>query len=162
MQAAVAKEKQDAKAMYSIFDYSKTVWSLVNVDNKQIDQGKSEHEKILLRAYSANTITTAKNLPTLFSSTAITVTSPRTAETTAAAHSLPSSSLSLSITVISTIMTESPSSSQVTDDDVVVSVKKRKRKQINISNMFAKKNKTSIFLVCLCMLPCKFVSHKEL
>ena len=62
MQGAAPKEKQDAKAMYSIPDNSKTVRSLVNTNNEQIDPDKSEHEKILSRAYSANTITTAKNL----------------------------------------------------------------------------------------------------
>ena len=33
MQAAAAKEKQDAKATYSILDNSKTVRSLVNANN---------------------------------------------------------------------------------------------------------------------------------
>ena len=62
MQAAAAKGKQDAKAMYSILDNGKTVWSLVNTNNEQVDQNKSEHEKILLQVYSANTITTAEKL----------------------------------------------------------------------------------------------------
>ena len=142
MQAAAAKEKQGAKAMYSILDNSKTVWSLVNTNNEQVDHAKSGHENILSQAYSANTIT-AKNVPTSFSSTTITVTSPATTETTTAAHSLASSTLSSTITVTSTIMIESPSSSQVTDDEVAVSVKKRKRKQMNITNMFAKKKNIS-------------------
>ena len=46
-QAAAAKEKQDAKAMYSILDNSKTVQSLFDASKEQVDQGKSEHEKIL-------------------------------------------------------------------------------------------------------------------
>ena len=105
MQVGAAKEKRDAKAMYNILDNSKTVQSLVNANNEQVDQAKSEHKKILSRAYSANTITTAKNLPASFSSTTITVTSPATTETKAAAYSLPSSSLSSTITVTSTITT---------------------------------------------------------
>ena len=143
MQAAAAKEKQDAKAMYSTLDNSKTVRSLVNANNEQVDQDKSEHEKIFSRAYSVNTITTTKNLPASFSSTTITVTSPATTETTTVAHRLPPLSLSSTITVTSTITTESPSSSQMTDDEVVLSVKKRKRKQMNITNTFAKKNERS-------------------
>lgn len=92
MQAAAAKEKQDTKAMYSFLDNRKTVWSLVN-NNEQVDQDKSEHKKILSRAYLANIITKGKNLPTSFSSTTVTVIPPTTTETTPAVHSLPSSSL---------------------------------------------------------------------
>ena len=103
MQAAAAKEKQDAKTMYSILDNTKTVWSMVNANNEQVHQAKSEHEKILSQAYSANITATAKNLPTSFSSTTVTVTSLATTEKTKTKHSLPSSSLSLTITVTSTI-----------------------------------------------------------
>ena len=121
VQAAVAKEKQDAKVIYIILDNSKTVQSLVN---EQVHQEKSEHEKILPlpRAYSANTITTGKNLPTSFSSITVSVTSPTTTGLTTVAHSLPSSSLSSTITVTSTITTESTTSSLVTIDEVIVSV----------------------------------------
>ena len=91
MQAAAAKEKQDAKAMYSILDNIKTVRFPVNANNKQVDQVKSEREKILSRAYLANTIPTAKTLPTSTSSTTITVPSPTTTKTTTAAHNLLSS-----------------------------------------------------------------------
>ena len=121
MQAAAAKEKQDTKAMDSFLDNRKTVWSLVN-NNEQVDQDKSEHKKILSRAYLANIITKGKNLPTSFSSTTVTVIPPTTTETTPAVHSLPSSSLWSTIIVTSTIMTESPYSLQVIDNEVVVSV----------------------------------------
>lgn len=69
------------------------------------------------------------------------MTSPATTETTTTTHSLLSSLLS-TITVTA-IMAGSPSSLQVTDNEVVVFVQKRKRKQKNITDMIAKKNKTS-------------------
>lgn len=69
------------------------------------------------------------------------MTSPATTETTTTTHSLLSSLLS-TITVTA-IMAGSPSSLQVTDSEVAVFVQKRKRKQKNITDMIAKKNKTS-------------------
>ena len=107
--------------MYSSLDNRKTGWSLVN-NNKQVDQDKSEHKKMLSWAYLANIITKGKNLPTSFSSTTVAVIPPTTTETTPAVHSLPSWSLWSTITVTSTIMIESPYSLQVITNKVVISV----------------------------------------
>ena len=68
MKRTTAKEKQDAKAMYSILGNSKTVWFLVNTNlaiakqfgpwstpiTTRLTRTKVEHNEILSRAYSTN------------------------------------------------------------------------------------------------------------
>ena len=129
MQAAATKQKQDAKALYSMLTIAKqfSPWSMPITS--RLTRTKVNAKKILSRVYSANKTITTKTLPTWFSSTTITVTSPITIERTTAAHSLPWSWLLSTITVTSTKMTESPSSSQVADDEMIASARKRKKNE---------------------------------
>ena len=89
MQAAATKQKQDAKALYSMLTIAKqfSPWSMPITS--RLTRTKVNAKKILSRVYSANKTITTKTLPTWFSSTTITVTSPITIERTTAAHSLP-------------------------------------------------------------------------